>query len=61
VDGSKAGEKKLVPTLPRIGLQLALDGGCDSIEHGLEITDGADRADGKQGTWYCPPIAPYIR
>ncbi len=30
-----------------IGLQRALDGGCDSIEHGLEITDAADRADGE--------------
>jgi hypothetical protein len=24
---------------PGIGLQRALDGGCDSIEHGLEMTD----------------------
>ena len=36
------------------GLQRALDGGCDSIEHGL-LLDDADIAQMKrQGTWYCP-------
>ena len=42
-----------------IGLQRALDGGCDSIEHGLEITDGQIAQMAKQGTWYCPTIAVY--
>src|SRR6267143_1838999 len=42
-----------------IGLQRALDGGCDSIEHGLEITDAQIAQMAKQGTWYCPTIAPY--
>ena len=36
-----------------IGLQRALDGGCDSIEHGLEITDAQIAQMVKQGTWYC--------
>jgi len=42
-----------------IGLQRALDGGCDSIEHGLEITDAQIAQMAKQGTWYCPTLAPY--
>jgi imidazolonepropionase-like amidohydrolase len=42
-----------------IGLQRALDGGCDSIEHGLEITDAQIAQMQKQGTWYCPTISPY--
>src|SRR5882757_7172114 len=41
------------------GLQRALDGGCDSIEHGLEITDAQIAQMSKQGTWYCPKISPY--
>jgi imidazolonepropionase-like amidohydrolase len=42
-----------------IGLQRALDGGCDSIEHGLEITDLQIAQMKQQGTWYCPTLAPY--
>jgi imidazolonepropionase-like amidohydrolase len=42
-----------------IGLQRALDGGCDSIEHGLEITDAQIAQMAKQGTWYCPTLSPY--
>jgi imidazolonepropionase-like amidohydrolase len=42
-----------------IGLQRALDGGCDSIEHGLEITDQQIAQMARQGTWYCPTLAPY--
>ena len=42
-----------------IGLQRALDGGCDSIEHGLEITDAQIAQMVKQGTWYCPTISAY--
>lgn len=42
-----------------IGLQRALDGGCDSIEHGLTLTDAVISQMIKQGTWYCPTIAPY--
>jgi len=41
------------------GLQRALDGGCDSIEHGLEITDVQIAQMVKQGTWYCATLAPY--
>ena len=42
-----------------IGLQRALDGGCDSIEHGLDITDAQIAQMLKQGTWYCPTLAVY--
>jgi imidazolonepropionase-like amidohydrolase len=42
-----------------IGLQRALDGGCDSIEHGLEITDAQIAQMARQGTWYCPTLSPY--
>jgi imidazolonepropionase-like amidohydrolase len=41
------------------GLQRALDGGCDSIEHGLEITDAQIAQMQRQGTWYCPTLSPY--
>src|SRR6266581_3750272 len=42
-----------------VGLQRALDGGCDSIEHGLELTDAQIAQMARQGTWYCPTLAPY--
>jgi imidazolonepropionase-like amidohydrolase len=42
-----------------VGLHRALDGGCDSIEHGLELDDAAIAQMVKQGTWYCPTLAPY--
>jgi len=42
-----------------IGMQRALDGGCDSIEHGLEITDAQIAQMQRQGTWYCPTISAY--
>jgi len=41
------------------GLKRALDGGCDSIEHGLELDDAAVAQMAKQGTWYCPTVAVY--
>lgn len=42
-----------------IGLQRALDGGCDSLEHGLELTDANVAQMVKQGTWYCPTMTAY--
>ena len=42
-----------------IGLQRALDGGCDSIEHGLALTDAMIAQMVKQGTWLCPTLAVY--
>jgi imidazolonepropionase-like amidohydrolase len=42
-----------------IGLRRALDGGCDSIEHGLELDDAAVSQMVKQGTWLCPTMAAY--
>jgi imidazolonepropionase-like amidohydrolase len=41
------------------GLQRGLDGGCDSIEHGLDISDAQIAQMAKQGTWYCPTIGVY--
>ena len=42
-----------------IGLRRALDGGCDSIEHGLDLDDAAIAQMVKQGTWYVPTISAY--
>ncbi|MDQ6891748.1 MAG: amidohydrolase family protein [Acidobacteriota bacterium] len=42
-----------------IGLRRALDGGCDSIEHGLDLDDAAVAQMVKQGTWLCPTMSPY--
>jgi imidazolonepropionase-like amidohydrolase len=44
-----------------IGLQRALDGGCDSIEHGLELSDGQVAQMLRQGTWYVPTLAVYYK
>jgi imidazolonepropionase-like amidohydrolase len=44
-----------------IGLHRALDGGCDSIEHGLDLDDAAIAQMLKQGTWYCPTLSPYYK
>lgn len=41
------------------GLQRALDGGCDSIEHGLEMAEAQIEQMARQGTWYCPTISVY--
>jgi len=53
------GKKVACHAYSGIGLQRALDGGCDSIEHGLSLTDALIAQMLKQGTWYCPTIAPY--
>ena len=41
------------------GLQRALDGGCDSIEHGLVLTDAQIAQMIKQGTWLCATLSVY--
>ena len=41
------------------GLQRALDGGCDSIEHGLVLTDAQIAQMIRQGTWLCPTLSVY--
>jgi len=53
------GKKVACHAYSGIGLQRALDGGCDSIEHGLSLTDANVAQMIKQGIWYCPTIAPY--
>jgi len=41
------------------GLQRGLDGGCDSIEHGLVLTDAQIAQMTRQGTWLCATLSPY--
>ncbi len=43
------------------GLHRALDGGCDSIEHGLALDAAAIAQMKRQGTWYCPTLAIYYQ
>ncbi len=42
-----------------IGLHRALDGRCDSIEHGLDLDDEAVAQMVRQGTWLVPTMMPY--
>jgi imidazolonepropionase-like amidohydrolase len=42
-----------------IGLHRALDGGCDSIEHGLDLDDAAIHQMVQQGTWFVPTLSVY--
>jgi imidazolonepropionase-like amidohydrolase len=41
------------------GMQRALDGGCDSIEHGLLLTDAQIAQMIRQGTWLCATLSVY--
>jgi len=56
---SRLGQESRLPRLRGIGLHRALDGGCDSIEHGLDLDDAAIAQMLKQGTWYVPTISAY--
>ena len=40
-------------------MQRALDGGCDSIEHGLDLTDVNVAQMVRQGTWLVPTLSVY--
>jgi imidazolonepropionase-like amidohydrolase len=42
-----------------IGMRRALDGGCDSIEHGLDLDDAAISSMLIQGTWLVPTLSVY--
>jgi imidazolonepropionase-like amidohydrolase len=53
------GKKVACHAYSGIGLRRALDGGCDSIEHGLDLDDAAISQMLKQGTWYVPTIGAY--
>jgi imidazolonepropionase-like amidohydrolase len=53
------GKKVACHAYSGIGLHRALDGGCDSIEHGLDLDDAAIAQMQKQGTWYVPTLAVY--
>src|SRR5438477_2783026 len=53
------GKKVACHAYSGIGLHRALDGGCDSIEHGLDLDDSAISQMLKQGTWYVPTLSVY--
>src|SRR5579864_3444567 len=53
------GKKVACHAYSGIGLQRALDGGCDSIEHGLALDDAAVAQMLKQGTWFVPTLGVY--
>jgi imidazolonepropionase-like amidohydrolase len=42
-----------------IGMRRALDGRCDSIEHGLDLSEEDVTQMVRQGTWLCPTMMPY--
>ena len=42
-----------------VGLHRGLDGGCDSIEHGLDLDDAAIQQMVRQGTWLVPTFSVY--
>jgi imidazolonepropionase-like amidohydrolase len=53
------GKKVACHAYSGIGLHRALDGGCDSIEHGLSLDDAAIAQMLKQGTWLVPTLGVY--
>lgn len=53
------GKKVACHVYSGIGLHRALDGGCDSIEHGLALDDAAIAQMLKQGTWLVPTLSVY--
>jgi imidazolonepropionase-like amidohydrolase len=53
------GKKVACHAYSGIGLHRALDGGCDSIEHGLDLDDAVISQMLKQGTWYVPTMSVY--
>ena len=42
-----------------IGMQRALDSGCDSIEHGIDLSDENVAQMARQGTWLVPTFTEY--
>lgn len=55
------GKKVACHAYSGVGLKRALDGGCDSIEHGLDLDDAVVAQMVKQGTWLCATLAPYYK
>src|SRR6266853_814072 len=53
------GKKVACHAYSGIGLRRALDGGCDSIEHGLALTDAQIAQMIRQGTWLCATLSVY--
>ncbi len=54
------GKKVACHSYSGLGMQRALDGGCDSIEHGLVLTDAQIAQMIRQGTWLCATLSPYL-
>jgi imidazolonepropionase-like amidohydrolase len=42
-----------------VGLHRAIEGGCDSIEHGLELDDASIQQMVQRGIWYVPTFSVY--
>jgi imidazolonepropionase-like amidohydrolase len=55
------GKKVACHAYSGVGLHRALDGGCDSIEHGLDLDDAAVAQMVRQGTWLCPTMSVYYK
>ncbi len=55
------GKKVACHAYSGVGLHRALDGGCDSIEHGLDLDDAAITQMVRQGTWLCPTMSVYYK
>ena len=53
------GKKVACHAYSGIGLHRGIEGGCDSIEHGLDLDESAIAQMAKQGTWYVPTLAVY--
>jgi imidazolonepropionase-like amidohydrolase len=53
------GKKVACHAYSGVGMQRALDGGCDSIEHGIDLTDAQIAQMVRQGTWLCPTLSVY--
>ena len=60
VDEAHGQQRKVAcHTYGGIGMRRALDGGCDSIEHGLDLTDQDIAQMLRQGTWLVPTLWAY--
>jgi imidazolonepropionase-like amidohydrolase len=55
------GKKVACHAYSGLGLHRGLDGGCDSIEHGLDLDDAAITQMVRQGTWLCPTMSVYYK
>jgi len=59
VEETTGWQRKWRVSVQRNWTAAGADGGCDSIEHGLEITDAQIAQMQRQGTWYARHFRPY--